>query len=146
MAFEPKPHILLVDDDDRLRVLLRKFLCEHGFMITVAADAQEARAKLTFFIFDLLILDVMMPGESGLELLASLGKVDMPVLMLSAMGDSDDRIRGLEIGAEDYVAKPFDPKELVLRICTILRRRAQVQEKARAVFFGPYRFDLTANQ
>src|SRR5688572_28617150 len=143
MTPEHKPHILVVDDDDRLRALLKKFLREQGFMVTAAADAEEARRHLAEFIFDLMVLDVMMPGQSGLELLASLkGKISLPVLMLSAMGESDDRIRGLEMGAEDYVAKPFEPKELVLRIRALLRRAASRNDKVRVVAFGDYRFDL----
>ena len=140
-------HILVVDDDDRLRALLKKFLHEQGFMVTVAADADEARRKLAVFTFDLMILDVMMPGQSGLEFLESLrGEVSMPVLMLSAMGESDDRIRGLELGAEDYVSKPFEPKELVLRIRSLLKRTSTQKEKARIIAFGDYRFDLSTSQ
>ena len=101
-AFRDKPHILVVDDDDRLRALLKKFLGEQGFMVTAVPGAAAARRQLRWFAFDLMILDVMMPGETGLELLASLKeKRDLPVLMLSAMGEVDDRIAGLEVGAED---------------------------------------------
>jgi two-component system phosphate regulon response regulator OmpR len=135
-------HILVVDDDDRLRALLKKFLSEQGFMVTAAADAAEARRKMAWYAFDLVVLDVMMPGESGLDLLASLPG---PVLMLSAMGEADDRIKGLEVGAEDYLVKPFEPKELVLRIKTILRRNALQQEKLRSVAFGEFRFDVGAS-
>lgn len=144
MHSEPKTHILVVDDDDRLRALLRKFLSKEEFMVTAAQDAAEARRKLAWFLFDLIILDVMMPGESGLALLGSLREKHTPVLMLSAMGEPDDRIKGLETGAEDYLAKPFEPKELVLRIKTILRR--SVQPKAKLVSFGEHRLDLAANQ
>lgn len=144
---EQKTHILVVDDDDRLRSLLKKFLSEQGFMVTVAADANEARRKLAWYAFDLMVLDVMMPGESGFELLKTLKDYPlMPVLMLSAMGEAEDRIQGLEIGAEDYLVKPFEPKELVLRIKTILRRSASVGSKAKHVAFGDYRFDLSASQ
>jgi len=143
---ETKTHILIVDDDDRLRALLKKFLSEKEFMVTTAAGSDEARRKLAWFVFDLIILDVMMPGESGLELLESLKGMETPVLMLSAMGEPDDRIKGLEIGAEDYIAKPFEPKELVLRIKTILRRSAQQKTKAQTVSFGDYRFDLATNR
>ena len=140
---EPKAHILVVDDDDRLRALLKKFLREQGFMVTAAADAQEARRKLACFIFDLIILDVMMPGETGFDLLASLADdVRGSALMLSAMGEADDRIVGLETGAEDYLVKPFEPKELVLRIKTILRRKSLLQEKSQIIGFGEYRFDM----
>jgi two-component system, OmpR family, phosphate regulon response regulator OmpR len=141
------PHILIVDDDDRLRSLLKKFLHDHGFMVTAAADAQEACRKLERFIFDLMILDVMMPGQSGLDLLAEQRtRLAMPVLMLSAMGESDDRIRGLEIGAEDYVTKPFEPKELVLRIKALLRRMPVGQSRRNIVAFGNYRFDISSGQ
>jgi len=146
MKPEPKSHILVVDDDDRLRALLKKFLRDQGFMVTTAADAKEARRKMEWFIFDLLVLDVMMPGETGLELLASLSAAPkIPVLMLTAMGEVDDRIAGLETGAEDYLVKPFEPKELVLRIKTILRRN-MVSDAARPVAFGEYRFDIAASQ
>lgn len=137
-----KPHILVVDDDDRLRLLLSKYLSEQGFMVTSAASAAEARRKMAAFIFDLLILDVMMPGETGLELLASLKDNSTPVLMLSAMGEAEDRISGLELGAEDYLNKPFEPKELVLRIRAILRRVSAQEEKSLVVQFGAFRFDL----
>lgn len=137
-----KPHILVVDDDDRLRLLLSKYLSDQGFMVTAAASAAEARRKLSAFIFDLLILDVMMPGETGFELLASLKNNNTPVLMLSAMGEVEDRINGLELGADDYLNKPFEPKELVLRISAILRRVAAQEEKSLAVQFGVFRFDL----
>jgi two-component system, OmpR family, phosphate regulon response regulator OmpR len=145
---DAKSHILVVDDDDRLRALLKRFLREQGFMVTVAADADEACRKLSNFVFDLMILDVMMPGRTGLELLTELKeKTRMPVLMLSAMGESEDRIRGLEIGAEDYVAKPFEPKELVLRIRAILRRaQTQPQPKIKSIMFGDYHFDLASSQ
>lgn len=144
---EAKPHILIVDDDDRLRALLKKFLGEQGFMVTEAAGSEEARRKLGWFMFDLIVLDVMMPGESGLSLLESLRELPpAPVLMLSAMGETDDRIKGLETGAEDYLAKPFEPKELVLRIRAILRRAAAQVARAKSVAFGDCRFDVTTGQ
>ena len=146
MASE-KPHILVVDDDDRLRNLLQKFLREQGFMVTAAASVAEARQILAWYVFDLLILDVMMPGESGLELLASLNETQKAsVLMLSAMGEAEDRIHGLENGAQDYLVKPFEPKELVLRIKTILRRNAAGSEKKKSVAFGEYCFDVSNAQ
>jgi len=105
---QPQPHILVVDDDDRLRELLRKFLSENGFMVATAADAADARAKLASVTFDLLVLDVMMPGESGLDFAADLRRRDnVPILMLTAMGEAEDRIAGLEKGADDYLTKPF---------------------------------------
>lgn len=142
-----KPHLLVVDDDDRLRKLLARFLGESGFMVTVAADARDARRKLGWFAFDLMILDVMMPGETGLELLASLGKqLSLPVLMLSALGEVGDRISGLEHGAEDYLAKPFEPKELVLRTRAILRRGTAPTEKTMPLNFGAYVLDIASGQ
>lgn len=120
---EDLPHILVVDDDRRLRDLLRRFLSESGFVVSTAADASEARAQLAGMCFDALVVDVMMPGESGLELTRSLRTNSAtPVLMLTAHGDPADRIAGLESGADDYLAKPFEPRELVLRLRSILRR------------------------
>ena len=117
------PHILVVDDDTRLRELLRKYLSDHGFIVASARDAADARAQLACLSFDLLVLDVMMPGETGLELTAALRRTsEVPILLLTARGEPDDRIAGLEAGADDYLAKPFEPRELVLRINSILRR------------------------
>lgn len=118
-----KFHILVVDDDTRLRNLLRRFLQEQNFAATVAKDAAEARMFIDEYKFDLLIVDVMMPNESGIEFLTALRKENnVPVIMLTAMGEPDDRISGLEAGADDYLPKPFEPKELVLRIKNILKR------------------------
>jgi two-component system phosphate regulon response regulator OmpR len=138
------PHILVVDDDRRLRDLLQRYLSDQGFRVTVAAGAEEARAKLTSLTFDLLVLDIMMPGESGLELTRSLrAKSRVPVLLLTAMGETEDRIAGLECGADDYLSKPFEPRELVLRINAILRR-ATVPEATSdgKIYFGGFCFDL----
>lgn len=119
-------HLLVVDDDARLRSLLQRFLTEQGFRVSTAGDANEARAALKSLAFDLIVLDVMMPGETGLELVDSLrrNRDEVPVLMLTARGDPDDRVAGFEAGADDYLAKPFDPRELAHRIRTILRRAA----------------------
>lgn len=128
---EDHPHILVVDDDTRLRSLLRKFLTDNGFYVSTAADAAEARAQMAGLHFDLLVLDVMMPGESGLELTRSLrqgeasGAPHVPILLLTARSEVEDRIDGLEHGADDYLSKPFEARELVLRIRSILRRVAQ---------------------
>lgn len=117
------PHILVVDDDTRLRGLLRKYLSDNGYVVTVAADAAEARAKLATLAFDLIVLDVMMPGEDGLSLTRDLRQSNpVPILLLTAMSEVDDRITGLECGADDYLTKPFEPRELLLRIASILRR------------------------
>jgi two-component system phosphate regulon response regulator OmpR len=122
---DEKPHILVVDDDTRLRELLSQYLGENGFLVTTAEDASAARAKMRGLAFDLLVVDVMMPGENGLELTESLRMTSsVPILILTAMGDSDDRVHGLERGADDYLTKPFEPRELVLRIESILRRAA----------------------
>jgi two-component system, OmpR family, phosphate regulon response regulator OmpR len=138
------PHILVVDDDKRLRELLRKYLTEQGFRVTVASDAADARRRLDGLAFDLLVVDIMMPGESGLELTRSLREKDgVPILLLTAMGEPEDRIAGLETGADDYLAKPFEPRELVLRIRTILRRvPPEVSAGRRELRFGAFSFDL----
>ncbi len=119
------PHILVVDDDARLRSLLSRFLAEKGFRVTTADSASDARAKLRNISPDLMVLDVMMPGESGLDLTGSLRgsqMQDVPVLLLTARGAPEDRIAGFEAGADDYLGKPFEPLELVLRIRALLRR------------------------
>ncbi|MFM7778807.1 MAG: response regulator, partial [Alphaproteobacteria bacterium] len=123
---EDPAHVLVVDDDARLRALLQRFLTEQGFRVSTAETAAAARAALADMAFDLLVLDVMMPGETGLELTAALRAQgqEVPILMLTARGAPDDRIAGLEQGVDDYLAKPFDPRELALRIRTILRRAA----------------------
>ena len=123
---EDPAHILVVDDDARLRALLQRFLTEQGFRVSSAENAAAARAAMAELAFDLLVLDVMMPGETGLVFTASLREQgqEVPILMLTANGAPDDRIAGLEQGVDDYLAKPFDPRELALRIRTILRRAA----------------------
>ena len=140
------PHILVVDDDTRLRELLHKYLTEQGFRITAAQDAADARAKLASFDFDLIVLDIMMPGESGLELTRGLREASqVPVLLLTAMGEIEDRIAGLESGADDYLPKPFEPRELVLRINAILRR-TQAPAPDGQIAFGDYSFDLAREE
>jgi len=140
-----EPHLLVVDDDARLRDLLRRYLSENGFRVTVAADATEARANLASFAFDLIVLDVMMPGESGLDLTGALRASGrgprLPVLLLTAMAEPEDRVNGLEQGADDFLAKPFEPRELVLRIRNIIERRGVADEPARSIRFGGFRFD-----
>jgi len=124
MNIESDFHLLIVDDDERLRDLLSKYLSENGFKITLADNAFSARKMIETFLFDLIILDVMMPGETGMELTKSLKSenFETPILMLTAMGDVDNRIMGLELGVDEYLGKPFEPKELLLRIHAILRR------------------------
>jgi two-component system phosphate regulon response regulator OmpR len=140
------PHILVVDDDTRLRELLHKYLTEQGFRITAAQDAADARAKLVSFDFDLIVLDIMMPGESGLELTQGLREASqVPVLLLTAMAEIEDRIAGLESGADDYLSKPFEPRELVLRINAILRR-TQAPASDGQIAFGDYSFDLAREE
>ncbi|MCW2246069.1 two-component system phosphate regulon response regulator OmpR [Azospirillum fermentarium] len=126
---DEQPHILVVDDDTRLRELLRRYLSSNGFLVTAAKDAADARARLEGLEFDLIVLDIMMPGENGLDLTASLRRTsDVPILLLTARGEADDRIAGLEAGADDYLSKPFQPRELLLRINSILRRQARPAE------------------
>jgi two-component system phosphate regulon response regulator OmpR len=137
-------HILVADDDARLRTLLQQFLSRHGFRVTTAADAREALACFDSIAFDLLILDVMMPGESGLDLTKRLrAGSEVPILLLTAMGEPADRIQGLSSGADDYLVKPFEPDELLLRVRAILRRAppppAALEEVVR---FGAFRFHL----
>ncbi|MUO80043.1 response regulator [Agrobacterium vitis] len=138
------PHLLVVDDDTRIRDLLHRYLTEQGFRVTVAAEAQEARRKLAGLAYDLLIVDVMMPGENGLSLTKSLsGEINAPIILLTARTEADSRIAGLEAGADDYLAKPFDPRELVLRINNILRRNTSADTpKIEQVMFGPYTFSI----
>lgn len=142
------PHILVVDDDTRLRTLLKKFLREKGYMVSAAANAAEARRQMASLQFDLLVVDVMMPGEDGYALTRTIRATSaVPILMLTAMGDATDRIRGLELGVDDYMAKPFEPRELVLRIASILRRAPPAQEVSRTELrFGECRYDLARKQ
>jgi two-component system phosphate regulon response regulator OmpR len=138
-----QPHILVVDDDTRLRQLLNKYLVENGYLVSTAADAAEARQQLGAMAFDLIVLDVMMPGESGFALTRSLRADNpVPILLLTAMGETADRIAGLEMGADDYLAKPFEPRELLLRINSILRRSARdLPEEPQPCRFGRFTFD-----
>ena len=139
-------HILVVDDDARLRALLSRYLAGEGFRVTTAETATEARDKLRFMHPDMLVLDVMMPGESGLTLTESLRREqgsEMPVLLLTARGAPEDRIAGFEAGADDYLGKPFEPRELVLRIRALLRRApAQPETPQGPVRLGALRFDI----
>lgn len=141
---EPLLHeILVVDDDERLRKLLYKFLSENGFKVMTCASADEARHTLDVFQFDLIILDIMMPGESGLELTQSLdGKIKTPILLLTAMGESHHRIDGLEKGAEDYLTKPFEPKELLLRVQKIIKRTTLATRQDTVCRMGNFSFQV----
>ncbi|CUH40732.1 Transcriptional regulatory protein OmpR [Jannaschia seosinensis] len=137
-------HVLLVDDDERIRSLLKKFLMRNGYLITAARDADHARRLLAGLEFDLAVLDVMMPGDNGYVLCAEIRETrDMPILMLTAKGETSDRITGLEAGADDYLSKPFEPKELLLRLRAILRRApAGGAATPRMLHLGGARYDL----
>jgi two-component system, OmpR family, phosphate regulon response regulator OmpR len=142
----PDAHLLIVDDDERIRGLLQKFLMRSGFLVSVARDAAQARRILGGLEFDLIVMDVMMPGEDGVTLTRELRKrLTTPILLLTARGEAANRIEGLEAGADDYLVKPFEPKELLLRINAILRRVPQVKaaEPVRQVIhLGAVRYDL----
>jgi two-component system phosphate regulon response regulator OmpR len=139
---DDSPHVLVVDDDRRLRDLLARFLGENGYRVTAAKDSADARKILGLLRFDSLILDVMMPGENGFELARAIRKgSDVPILMLTARTEADDRVTGLEIGADDYLAKPFEPRELLLRLKNVQRRTATaVQDERNEVSFGRFVF------
>ncbi len=145
-----RPHILVVDDDGRLRELLRKYLSENGYIVVSAQHAADARAKLTLLAFDLIVLDLMMPGESGLEFAQGFRATsETPILMLTAMGETQDRIRGFEHGADDYLTKPFEPRELLLRVNAILKRapRSGVQDVVvRNIALGRAHFDVARGE
>jgi two-component system, OmpR family, phosphate regulon response regulator OmpR len=139
------PHLLVVDDDRRIRDLLSRFLSNEGYRITTAETAADARAKLKGLSFDLIVLDVMMPGETGFEFAKSLREVSaVPILMLTARDAAESRIKGLEMGADDYLSKPFEPRELSLRIANILKRAqpAAAPQAAEQVGFGPFVFHI----
>ena len=139
-------HLMIVDDDERIRVLLQKFLMRHGFLVTAARDAAHARRILTGLDFDMLILDVMMPGEDGLSLCRSIRETSQtPILLLTAKGETENRIDGFEAGADDYLPKPFEPKELLLRINAILRRMPETpaeESVPKILNLGDIRYDL----
>jgi two-component system, OmpR family, phosphate regulon response regulator OmpR len=142
------PHLLVVDDDRRIRDLLSRFLMNEGYRVSTAETAAEARAKLAGLSFDLLILDVMMPGESGFDFAEALrGDSNVPILMLTARDAAESRIKGLEIGADDYLSKPFEPRELALRIANILKRAQPATTPAvESVRFGPFVYHLARGE
>lgn len=139
-------HLLIVDDDERIRDLLKKFLMRNGFLVTAAREAAHARRILSGLDFDLIVMDVMMPGEDGVTLTRSLRETSQtPILLLTARGETEHRIAGLEAGADDYLAKPFEPKELLLRINAILRRMPEPSPRDAApkiLHLGPIRYDI----
>ncbi|MCA4921734.1 MAG: response regulator [Methylobacterium sp.] len=149
---DESPHILVVDDDDRIRTLLSRFLAEHGYRVSTADNAGEARARLAGLVFDLIVLDVMMPGENGLDFARDLRKTSaIPILMLTARAEIEDRLAGLQSGVDDYLTKPFDPRELLLRISSILRRVAlpppvKNAEEPESVRFGPFSYHLARGE
>jgi len=135
-------HILVVDDDDGIRLLVKKFLNENQFLVTTAMSAEDASEKIRLIKFDLIVLDIMMPGKSGLEFIDENKKnLETPIILLTAKGEADDRVEGLEIGADDYLPKPFEPKELILRIKNILKKTKKTEQK-RVINFANIRIDL----
>ena len=143
MIQEDKKHILIVDDDDRIRELLREYLQNNNFYTTTAKDSLDAKKKMSLLKFDLIILDIMMPGQSGLELTQEIkSKSDQPIILLTAMGETSDRVSGLETGADDYLPKPFEPKELLLRIKNILKRIKSGKNLNPVLKFGDIKVDL----
>ena len=147
------PHILIVDDDSRIRGLLKKYLSRNDYVVSEARDAAHARKLLDGLIFDLIVIDVMMPGEDGFALTKALRQtMDTPVMLLTAKGDAEDRITGLESGADDYLAKPFEPRELLLRISAILRRSTEpvdetdAAEVPRTLSLGHCRYDVNRGE
>jgi two-component system phosphate regulon response regulator OmpR len=137
-----KAHILIVDDDDRIRELVKQYLNENDYLVTTANNAENAKEKVNITKFDIIVLDIMMPGQSGLEFTnENKNKIDTPIILLTAKGEASDRIQGLEIGADDYLAKPFEPKELLLRIKNILNK-TKLENQKRFVNFGSTKIDL----
>ena len=137
-----KAHILIVDDDDRIRDLVKEYLSQNNFLVSTAKDSDDALEKTKIVKFDLIVLDIMMPGETGLEFTQNYkNKIDTPILLLTAKGEPSERIEGLEIGADDYLTKPFEPKELILRINNILSKTKSLEIK-REIEFGNIKIDL----
>lgn len=140
-------HILVVDDDTRIRDLLKSYLIQHGYIVSSAKDTQEARAVLEYLVVDLIILDIMMPQENGIEFAQMLRKNEnsVAILMLTAMDDVEQRITGLVSGADDYMAKPFEPRELLIRIEKLIRHKMQLENAQNFAFFGDIKYDLHLN-
>ncbi|MEL0033152.1 MAG: response regulator [Paracoccaceae bacterium] len=145
------PHLLIVDDDERIRSLLQQFLVQSDYLVSTAEDAEKARTLLSAIEFDLIILDVMMPGQDGISFTAELRTLqnNTPILLLTARGETEDRIKGLEAGADDYLPKPFEPKELLLRINAILRRMPDLKEDQimpKTLSLGHLKYDVARNE
>ncbi|MGB7433370.1 MAG: response regulator transcription factor [Ahrensia sp.] len=143
------PHVLVVDDDTRIRTLLTQFLQKHHYRVTAAKSAADARAKMRGLAFDVTVLDIMMPGEDGISLARSLreARADVPIIMLTAKSETEERIQGLEAGADDYLTKPFDPRELVLRINSLIRRVSPSDpQRVEQLVFGPFTFALARRE
>ena len=140
-----KAHILVVDDDDRIRDLVKQYLNENNYLVTTAINAEDAQKKVEIIKFDLIVLDIMMPGKSGLEFTTdNKHKLYTPIILLTAKGEAEERVQGLEVGADDYLSKPFEPKELVLRIKNILNK-TKIKNIKRLVEFGNVKVDLSKN-
>ena len=140
-----KAHILVVDDDDRIRDLVKQYLIENNYLVTTAISAEDAQKKVEIIKFDLIVLDIMMPGKSGLEFTTdNKHKLYTPIILLTAKGEAEERVQGLEVGADDYLSKPFEPKELVLRIKNILNK-TKIKNIKRLVEFGNVKVDLSKN-
>jgi len=145
------PHLLIVDDDERIRSLLQQFLVQSDYLVSTAEDAEQARTLLSAIEFDLIILDVMMPGQDGISFTGELRTLqnNTPILLLTARGETEDRIKGLEAGADDYLPKPFEPKELLLRINAILRRMPDLKEDQmmpKTLSLGHLKYDVARNE
>ena len=138
-------HILVVDDDDRIRDLVKQYLAENNYLVTTASSAEDAQKKIEIVKFDLIVLDIMMPGKSGLEFtIENKNKLYTPIILLTAKGEAEERVQGLEVGADDYLSKPFEPKELILRIKNILNK-TKTKNIKRLVEFGNVKVDLNKN-
>ena len=137
-----KNHILIVDDDDRIRNLLKDYLTENNYIVSTSENAEQAKEKLNFLKFDIIILDVMMPGQNGYELTKDIKKqIKVPIILLTAKGEVENRIKGLELGADDYLGKPFEPKELLLRINNIIKKNTKIDLKSKHIV-GEAEIDL----
>ncbi len=141
-----KKHILIVDDDDRIRNLLKEYLNDNNYIVSTSGDAENAKIKMSQFKFDLVVLDIMMPGQNGYELTKDIKKnIDVPIVLLTAKGEVENRIKGLELGADDYIGKPFEPKELLLRIKNIINKNNKIDLKIKHIV-GKAEIDLNKMQ